>query len=123
MKAVFDTNILIDFLKKENSARQELGHYGHKIISIITYMEILVGAKAKDDELKLRGFLAVFNQQSITREIADIAVKLRQKHKIRLPDAVIWATALHHECLLITRNEKDFDKSHPSIRIPYKLKE
>jgi len=40
MKAVFDTNILIDFLNGHDFASQELSLYEERIISIITYIEI-----------------------------------------------------------------------------------
>jgi predicted nucleic acid-binding protein len=45
---------------------------------------------------------------SLTETIADTAIHLRRTHGIRLPDAVIAATALVHDCALVTRNESDF---------------
>jgi predicted nucleic acid-binding protein len=39
--------------------------------------------------------------------------------KVRLPDAIIWATALHESALLVTRDTKDFPSAEPGIRIPY----
>ncbi|MCK5535578.1 MAG: hypothetical protein KAI79_02060 [Bacteroidales bacterium] len=46
-------------------------------------------------------------------------VEIRKSNKIKLPDAIIHATALVTERLLITRNTRDFSKSDPTIRIPY----
>jgi hypothetical protein len=54
-------------------------------------------------------------------EIAEQAVILRRDHHLKLPDALIWATAQHEGCLLVTRNRKDFGSQTPGIRIPYKL--
>ncbi len=119
MKAVFDTNILIDFLNQDDRARQEFALYDRKLISVITQIEILVGAQDKDDEIELRRFLAGFDVCPITNEVADFCVKLRQKHKLRIPDALIWATALNYECQLVTRNSRDFKMQHPSLRLPY----
>ena len=48
---------------------------------------------------------------------------IRRRYKIRLPDAVIWATARILGCLLVTRNIRDFPKDDPGVRIPYKLPE
>ncbi|MEF0942844.1 PIN domain-containing protein [Rhizobium sp. BR 362] len=45
VKALFDTNVLIDYLNAVPQARDELTRYGEKAISIITWMEVLVGAK------------------------------------------------------------------------------
>lgn len=44
----------------------------------------------------------------LTDEIADIAIDLRRKSKIKIPDAVIAATCLHDSLILITRNTRDF---------------
>ena len=42
MRAAFDTNILIDFLKGIPAARKELDLYEEHLISIITLIEVLV---------------------------------------------------------------------------------
>ena len=43
IKALFDTNILIDYLLGVPACKKETGKYTKKYISIITRMEILVG--------------------------------------------------------------------------------
>ncbi len=121
MKAVFDTNILIDYLNGNPQAKAEIEQFEKPLISLITHIEILVGAKTKADEQQLRNFLRHFTICEVTPEIADFTVKLRQQHRLRIPDAIIWATALVHECQLVTRNTRDFNMAHPSIRIPYQL--
>ncbi len=122
MKAVFDTNILIDYLNGETQAKAEIALYEKRLISLVTQIEILVGAKTTQDEAQLRKFLSHFTLCPITTEIADFTIKLRQQHRLRIPDAMIWATALVHECQLVTRNTRDFNISHPSIRLPYSIK-
>ena len=42
VKALFDTNILIDYLTGRSQARAELSLYAEKAISIITWMEVMV---------------------------------------------------------------------------------
>ncbi len=121
MKAVFDTNILIDYLNGESRAKTEIDLYEKPLISLITHIEILVGAKSTAAEQQLRNFLRHFTLCQVTPEIADFTVKLRQQHRLRIPDALIWATALVNECQLVTRNTRDFSMAHPSIRIPYQL--
>ena len=44
MKALFDTNILIDYLKGIEAAQEELARYRHRLVSIVTWMEVLAGA-------------------------------------------------------------------------------
>jgi len=60
MKALFDTNILIDYLNGNEAARIELAHYAQPLISSITWMEVMVGAGSDEEEIDLRGFSAVF---------------------------------------------------------------
>lgn len=120
MNALLDTNILIDYLNGIEAAKEEIQRYRDPCISPITWMEVMVGANG-DDELPVRGFLNQFKQVEIGGEIAERAVTLRRKHRMRLPDAIIWASALCLGALLVTRNSKDFSPDDPSIRVPYQL--
>jgi hypothetical protein len=51
--------------------------------------------------------------------IAERAVALRRARRVKLPDALIWATAETQGALLVTRNTKDFPADAPGIRVPY----
>ena len=42
--ALFDTNILIDYLSGVESAREEVERYGNRSISVITWMEVMDGS-------------------------------------------------------------------------------
>jgi len=46
----------------------------------------------------------------VDQAIAKQTIELRTLYKIKLPDAIIAATALHYKLTLITRNISDFDK-------------
>ena len=118
VKALFDTNILIDYLNAVPAAKAELDRYENKAISIVTWMEVMIGASLKL-EPATRAFLAGFARVGLDDAIAVRAVALRKKHKMKLPDAIIWASAQQHGMLLVTRNVKDFPKDDPGIRIPY----
>ena len=50
VKALFDTNILVDYLNAVPEARTELQRYTEKAVSIITWMEVMVGADAQFPE-------------------------------------------------------------------------
>jgi predicted nucleic acid-binding protein len=118
--ALFDTNILIDHLNAVPQARAEIERFEDRAISIVTWMEVMVGA---DDEVAdaTRRFLEGFSVIELDNTVAQRAVALRRGHRIKLPDAVIWATAQVTGRLLVTRNIRDFPKDDPGVREPYVL--
>jgi len=120
VKALFDTNILIDYLNEAPQARAEIQRYSDKAISIVTWMEVMVGADPSV-EAATCAFLDDFELLGLDEKVAERAVRLRRSHRIRLPDAIIWATAQVNSMLLVTRNTKDFPASDPGIRAPYRL--
>ncbi|HWY87123.1 MAG TPA: type II toxin-antitoxin system VapC family toxin [Gemmataceae bacterium] len=121
MRAVFDTNILIDYLAGKQPAKDELERYPQPRISIITWIEVMVGAKDKSEETSVREFLNSFETVPLDEPVAETAVQLRRHHRLRLPDTLIWATAKTREALLITRNTRDYPEGEPDIRFPYTL--
>lgn len=120
MKALFDTNILVDYLLGVPQAKAELKKYREVAISIITWMEVLVGVTADEDLLPIKAFLARFTLIEISQAIAEDAVQIRKSHKLKLPDAIILASARDYGSILVTRNTKDFSAKDPSVRIPYR---
>ena len=66
-------------------------------------------------------FLSTFDIIALDEAIAERAVSLRRNHHIKLPDAIIWATAQVNAMLLVTRNTRDFAVGDPGIRMPYRL--
>jgi predicted nucleic acid-binding protein len=120
VNALFDTNILIDYLNGIDAARIEIARYERAKISTITWMEVMVGATA-DEEDAVRCFLDRFDRTAVDQAVAERAVALRRRYRIRLPDAVIWASAQTHSALLVTRNTKDFPVDAPEVRVPYQV--
>lgn len=120
MKALLDTNILIDYLNGIDAAREEIRRYEAPLISTITWMEVIVGV-SNDERQAVRSFLSRFIQVNIDAEVAEIAVSIRRKFKMRLPDAIIWASARRENALLISRNTKDFPADSPGVRAPYRV--
>jgi predicted nucleic acid-binding protein len=121
MKAVFDTNILVDYLNGVPAAQRELEQYEEVAISIVTWMEVLAGAGDAQEEAVARDFLSRFNLQPLGKTVAERAIKIRRQHKLKLPDAIIWATAAELGRVLVTRNTKDFPETNPGIRVPYRV--
>ena len=117
--AVFDTNILIDYLIGREDAQQEIDCYPRRAISIVTWMELQVGSKTAGEADVIDMFLREFRVVDITRQVARRAIDIRRRTRIRLPDAIIWATAQLESAVLVTRNTKDFPAGDPGVRIPY----
>jgi predicted nucleic acid-binding protein len=118
--ALFDTNILIDFLVGVWQAKEEIARYPDRAISIITWMEIMVGATSADEAATLE-FLNTFVIFPITQAVAEKAVVNRRRSRMKLPDAIILATAQAESRLFISRDTKDFPDGQVGVRVPYKL--
>jgi len=119
VKALFDTNILIDHLNGVAEALVEMDRYADGAISVVTWMEVMVGASS-ENEAATRSFLNSFTVVPLDDVIAERAVGLRKAHRVRLPDAIVWATAVEQNRLLVTRNTRDFPVGEPGIREPYR---
>ncbi|OJU00200.1 MAG: VapC toxin family PIN domain ribonuclease [Rhizobium sp. 63-7] len=120
VKALFDTNILIDYLSGREEARTELSLYKDKAISIITWMEVLIGAQPQIEK-RTRAFLEGFDLIVLDNDVAERSIAIRREQRLKLPDAIILASAEVHSLLLVTRNTKDFPATSPNVRIPYHL--
>jgi predicted nucleic acid-binding protein len=119
IEAVFDTNILIDYLLGRDEAQREFDRYSRRGISIVTWMELQIGSRSEAEADVIDLFLREFRVIEITRQIARKAVEIRSRTRVRFPDAIIWATAKMESAQLVTRNTKDFPKDDPLVRIPY----
>ena len=121
MRSVLDTSILVDYLNGIPEAAEEIARYKDPIISRITWMEVLIGAKDDEESRATREFLRLFRVEELGEAIAEEAVRIRQAKRVRLPDAIIYATASFLGCQLVTRNVKDFPAADPLVRVPYSV--
>jgi predicted nucleic acid-binding protein len=120
LNALLDSDILLDFLDGHAAAAREIARYHECCVSIISWMEILAGARTQTDEDVRRGFLGHFRLVPLTAQVAEEAVKLRREYRLKLPDAIIWASAITDNCLLVSRNTKHFPVNRASVRFPYR---
>jgi predicted nucleic acid-binding protein len=92
--ALFDTNILIDLFSGRREAKQALDAWPpQNAISLITWMDVMVGAKKYNQEHRTRVAMSAFNIIGVSQDIAERSVALRQEYGMKLPDAIILATA------------------------------
>ncbi len=75
-------------------------------ISIINQIE-LIGQNSSDIH-KFQLFVESCTVYMLTNEIVSKTIALRKSRSIKIPDAIIAATALVHDLTLITHNISDF---------------
>ncbi len=115
MDYLLGTNFIINYFKGifEGDARQ----FTDAIINDTTYISVitrieLLGWKsivAKDEKV-IKEFISDSRIFSLEESIIVKTISLRKIIKIKLPDAIIAATALEHNMHLVTHNIKDFKK-------------
>jgi len=110
-KYLIDTNVILDFMGGKLPTKSE--DFLSKIIdeqiniSVINKIELLGFSNAEQVLIDLVNFAAVYH---INDEIIDKTIELRKKYKIKIPDAIIAATAVVNDLALISHNFKDFQK-------------
>jgi toxin FitB len=98
-----DTDVFIDHLR--GAAPLQPGR--HRLnYSVITRAELFAGNTATALATQL---LAPFRELSVDRSVAERAGRVAREFGLRLPDAIIAATALEKGLQLSTRNAKDFE--------------
>ena len=121
----FDTNIVIDALLGLPEAREEIERAVRRgsrpWISRLVWIEVL--SKGTPDQVQsATRMLNGFGTDELDAEIAARAAALRRERpRLKVPDAIILATAMLRGRVLVTRNTKDFPAEMPGVRIPYQL--
>jgi predicted nucleic acid-binding protein len=117
-KGLLDSNIIIYASKGSVSTEDLIENYDFLYTSIISYAETL--GYSFPNEAEKQAILQILRQVEIVdlnKTIADIAIVYRQNKKIKLPDALVLATAKHLEADLITSDVADFKNVDKSVRI------
>ncbi len=120
MRLCLDTNILIDVLKGKSCALAWLEQQQRPAISVITWMEVLVGCQP-DEAPVVKRWLEGFDRIAVDPSVAEAAVLLRREHALKLPDAIVLASAQCSGLVLATRNTKDFPLRIGGVLHPYEL--
>jgi len=106
---LIDTNTLVDAQTKK-MPQKGLVFMANAVnedftISFVSYIEFI---GYKDATKEMEEFIALANVIEINKAIIDKTVAIRKSRRIKLPDAIIAATAIIHDRTLITRNIIDF---------------
>ena len=120
---LLDTNTVLDYMgyKLPGKAKTALAQIIDDEInlSVINKIELLGFRKVEQD---LIDFVGCSNIYQMDDDIVEKTIEVRRLYKIKLPDAVIAATALHIGLTLVTNNTKDF-KNIEGLEVlnPYEL--
>lgn len=119
-KAILDTNIISYYLRGNDPVVEKLGQYSqfhdYLTFSLLTYYELKGGLRYRDARNLLTRFEELATDSEIlmltlaTMDIAsDIYVDLRSRGLLIAPmDLLIAASAIEHDCLLVTANVRHF---------------
>lgn len=106
-----DTDVFVDHLRgfrELKSGRRRISY------SVVTRCELFSGLESDEEAVGL--LLAAFREVPVDRAIAERAGRLRRETRVRVPDALIAATAIEHRLTLVTRNLRDFE-SLPRLKV------
>jgi predicted nucleic acid-binding protein len=119
-KLLVDTNIVLYFLKGNREITQFFADYDI-VISFITELELLsVGTISPEVDQTIKDFLKYSLIIDIHSDIKTQAIKIRKETKLKLPDAIIAATAISMDLPLLTA-DRAFSKISDSRIILYEL--
>lgn len=116
----FDTNVIVDWLRRRPEARAEIARYPRHNLSRIVWTEVMAG-EVLEGRQQVQDALSHFQVVELDQRIATAAADLRCRTGMKLLDAYVLATAQVNGAILITRNTKDFPAEMPGIRVPYTL--
>jgi hypothetical protein len=122
IKYLWDTNITVYYLQQQFSVSAEkfmdelLIEY-QPAISVISEIELLCWkSQSEEDEVILRSFIQDAFVIELETSIKLKTAEIRKSTKLKLPDAIIAATAIEFDLILLTRNVSDFNKI-PGLKI------
>ncbi|MCP9755125.1 type II toxin-antitoxin system VapC family toxin [Lacihabitans sp. CCS-44] len=111
---IFDTNILIEIYRGNESIKKDIyiHNFENIYISDITAAEFLIGARDKKELALIKKVLNFYTSIPINTSISNLSVELCEKftlsHKPSIPDLLIASTSIHYNIPLYTLNKKDF---------------
>ena len=107
---LIDTNAIIDF------CNGKLPEEGKKLllsqspqVSVITNIELFASKTISEpEEALLKKFIALSKVDGVTTDLINTIIQIRREYRLKMPDAIIAATAIQNDLTLITRNTADF---------------
>jgi len=119
-KIVFDTCAILDFVNKKAGALDLDALFAgeSRFISIITKLELLKFPDiTPDEEKRILAFLPDIIVLPITVAIERETIEISRKTKLKLPDAIIAATAIAIGAEVVTTDPHFLNCAYPKLRI------
>ena len=107
---LIDTNVIIDNFGNKLSEKAKTLLYSIDLtVSAVTKIEVLGWINATKEQLQpLYDFMEIANILPINKAVIERTIAIRQVKKIALGDAIIAATALVYDLVVISSNTADF---------------
>lgn len=120
MMAVFDTALVVDYLRGVKRALEAFGQFPDRAITVGTWVEIMIEAPSRL-EPQTREFLRGFERLAINEAIADRALALMQHHdRLSIQQALAWATAQINNSVYVTVDFPRLTVPDPTVYVPYR---
>ena len=115
---IFDTNVLIyisqNILKIENLIEPKI----KPGISVISYVEALgFSFSTPEERFYMEQICNSCQTVNLSEQIIKETIRLKSNFKIKLPDAIIYATAVIEELPLMTNNISDFKSLDGGVKL------
>ena len=111
---IFDTDVLIWVQRGNRKAARLIDRTEERFLSIYSYLELLQGAKNKDqhhrtdDFLNTFGFIVLPLSENIGHRALIYIEEYGLSHSLSAGDAIIAATAVENNMMLVSGNSRRF---------------
>jgi hypothetical protein len=120
MTAVFDTALVIDYLRGVKRAQEAFAQFPDRAITVGAWVEIMMEAPPRL-EPQTREFLRGFERLAINEAIADRALALIQQHtQLDIRHAIPWATAQINSSIYVSVDFPRLAADDPTVCVPYR---
>lgn len=118
--AVFDTALVIDFLRGVRRAQEAFAQFPDRAITVTAWVEVMKEAPQRLGP-QTREFLRGFERLAINEAIADRALALIQEHaQVDIRHAIAWATAQINSSIYVSIDFPRLSSQDPTVHIPYR---
>ena len=100
---LLDTNAIIYLISGRLAASLPSGQYSFSVISEIELLSY--PALSTEDEQKISELLTLLDRVELTQVVRLEAIKLRKQKRLKLPDAIIAASAINRDATLFTNDQ------------------